>query len=62
MEKTLQSLCKFLLRGLFFCFVELSASLPRIEIIGKDDYFRFSVRDSLALEASFLQVSITKSH
>ncbi|CAD5174312.1 unnamed protein product [Musa acuminata subsp. malaccensis] len=41
---------------------QLSASLPRIEIIGKDDYFRFSVRDSLALEASFLQVSITKSH
>ncbi|XP_064960299.1 phospholipase SGR2 isoform X1 [Musa acuminata AAA Group] len=34
---------------------QLSASLPRIEIIGKDDYFRFSVRDSLALEASFLQ-------
>ncbi|URD95975.1 DDHD [Musa troglodytarum] len=34
---------------------QLSASLPRIEIVGKDDYFRFSIRDSLALEASFLQ-------
>ncbi|XP_068647441.1 phospholipase SGR2 [Aristolochia californica] len=34
---------------------ELSASVPTTAIIGKSDYFRFSVRDSLALEASFLQ-------
>ncbi|XP_072999918.1 phospholipase SGR2-like isoform X1 [Typha latifolia] len=34
---------------------ELSASVPRTEIVGKSEYFRFSMRDSLALEASFLQ-------
>ncbi|XP_020088606.1 phospholipase SGR2 isoform X1 [Ananas comosus] len=44
----------------YFCKVplgvgELSASVPRTEIVGKSDYFRFSMRDSLALEASFLQ-------
>ncbi|WOL03623.1 phospholipase SGR2 [Canna indica] len=44
----------------YFCKVplaekELAASVPRTEIVGKSDYFRFSVRDSLALEASFLQ-------
>ncbi|EEC82796.1 hypothetical protein OsI_27560 [Oryza sativa Indica Group] len=33
----------------------LSASVPRTEIVGKGDYFRFSMRDSLALEASFLE-------
>ncbi|KAG8086633.1 hypothetical protein GUJ93_ZPchr0010g8921 [Zizania palustris] len=33
----------------------LSASVPQTEIIGKGDYFRFSMRDSLALEASFLE-------
>ncbi|KAG6486806.1 hypothetical protein ZIOFF_055386 [Zingiber officinale] len=46
----------------YFCKVplaekELAASVPRTEIIGKSDYFRFSKRDSLALEASFLQVT-----
>ncbi|KAG6530450.1 hypothetical protein ZIOFF_012689 [Zingiber officinale] len=45
----------------YFCKVplaekELAASVPRIEIIEKSDYFQFSKRDSLALEASFLQV------
>ncbi|XP_042427425.1 phospholipase SGR2-like isoform X2 [Zingiber officinale] len=45
----------------YFCKVplaekELAASVPRTEIIGKSDYFRFSKRDSLALEASFLQM------
>lgn len=35
---------------------ELSASVPRTEIVGKSDYFRFGMRDSLAVEASFLQV------
>ncbi|XP_078443291.1 shoot gravitropism 2 (SGR2) [Wolffia australiana] len=44
----------------YFCKVpltgkELAASIPRTEVVGKSDYFRFSVRDSLALEASFLQ-------
>ncbi|XP_042459090.1 phospholipase SGR2-like [Zingiber officinale] len=44
----------------YFCKVplaekELAASIPRTEIVGKSDYFRFSMRDSLALEASFLQ-------
>ncbi|KAH7663805.1 alpha/beta-Hydrolases protein [Dioscorea alata] len=34
---------------------ELAASVPRTEIVGKSDYFRFGMRDSLALEASFLQ-------
>ncbi|AQK51147.1 Phospholipase SGR2 [Zea mays] len=33
----------------------LSSSVPRTEIVGKGDYFRFSERDSLALEASFLE-------
>ncbi|XP_074570030.1 phospholipase SGR2-like isoform X2 [Curcuma longa] len=45
----------------YFCKVplsekELAASVPRTEIVGKSDYFRFSKRDSLALEASFLQM------
>ncbi|XP_026665196.2 phospholipase SGR2 isoform X2 [Phoenix dactylifera] len=44
----------------YFCKVplaekELAASVPQTEIVGKSDYFRFSMRDSLALEASFLQ-------
>nr|XP_023882469.1 phospholipase SGR2 [Quercus suber]POF22783.1 phospholipase sgr2 [Quercus suber] len=34
---------------------ELAASVPRTEIVGKSDYFRFGMRDSLAIEASFLQ-------
>ncbi|XP_039137862.1 LOW QUALITY PROTEIN: phospholipase SGR2 [Dioscorea cayenensis subsp. rotundata] len=34
---------------------EFAASVPRTEIVGKSDYFRFGMRDSLALEASFLQ-------
>ncbi|OVA14553.1 DDHD [Macleaya cordata] len=34
---------------------ELAASVPRTEIVGKSEYLRFSIRDSLALEASFLQ-------
>lgn len=44
----------------YFCKVplaekQLSASVPQTEVVGKSDYFRFSMRDSLALEASFLQ-------
>ncbi|CAL9136027.1 unnamed protein product [Musa acuminata var. zebrina] len=44
----------------YFCKVplaekELASSVPCTEIVGKSDYFRFSMRDSLALEASFLQ-------
>ncbi|XP_030509544.2 phospholipase SGR2 isoform X2 [Cannabis sativa] len=44
----------------FFCKVplaenELAASVPRAEIVGKGEYFRFGRRDSLAIEASFLQ-------
>ncbi|KAM7280507.1 hypothetical protein ACFE04_007641 [Oxalis oulophora] len=44
----------------YFCklplsFNELAASIPRTEIVGKGDYFRFGIRDSLAIEASFLQ-------
>ncbi|KAJ0024284.1 hypothetical protein Pint_07570 [Pistacia integerrima] len=44
----------------YFCKVPLlpnepSASLPRTEIVGKNEYFRFGMRDSLAIEASFLQ-------
>ncbi|KAH9725510.1 phospholipase SGR2 [Citrus sinensis] len=34
---------------------ELAASVPSTEIVGKSDYFRFGMRDSLAIEASFLQ-------
>ncbi|XP_047325127.1 phospholipase SGR2 [Impatiens glandulifera] len=34
---------------------ELAASVPRTEIVGKGDYFRFGMRDSLAIEAAFLQ-------
>ncbi|XP_062153849.1 phospholipase SGR2 isoform X4 [Alnus glutinosa] len=44
----------------YFCEVplaenELAASVPRTEIVGKSDYFRFGMRDSLAIEAYFLQ-------
>lgn len=44
----------------YFCKVplaerQLSASVPQTEIVSKSDYYRFSMRDSLALEASFLQ-------
>ncbi|XP_022718415.1 phospholipase SGR2 isoform X4 [Durio zibethinus] len=44
----------------YFCKVplaenDLAASIPRTEIVGKSDYFRFGMRDSLAIEASFLQ-------
>lgn len=44
----------------YFCKVpfapnELAASVPMTEIVGKSEYFRFSLRDSHALEASFLQ-------
>uniref|UniRef100_A0A5B7B4E9 Putative phospholipase SGR2 isoform X2 n=1 Tax=Davidia involucrata TaxID=16924 RepID=A0A5B7B4E9_DAVIN len=34
---------------------ELAASVPRTEIVGKGNYFRFGMRDSLAIESSFLQ-------
>lgn len=45
----------------YFCKVpfsvnEVAASIPHTEIVGKGDYFRFGMRDSLAIEASFLQV------
>ncbi|KAI3461756.1 hypothetical protein Pfo_018419 [Paulownia fortunei] len=44
----------------YFCKVplavnELAASVPRTEIVGNGDYFRFGMRDSLAIEAFFLQ-------
>uniref|UniRef100_A0A2P2MMR8 DDHD domain-containing protein n=1 Tax=Rhizophora mucronata TaxID=61149 RepID=A0A2P2MMR8_RHIMU len=44
----------------YFCQVplaehELAASIPRTEIVGKGKYFRFGTRDSLAIEACFLQ-------
>ncbi|KAF6167109.1 hypothetical protein GIB67_041364 [Kingdonia uniflora] len=44
----------------YFCKIpladnELAASIPQTEIVGKGEYFRFGMRDSLALEASFLQ-------
>ncbi|KAM7268779.1 hypothetical protein ACFE04_010945 [Oxalis oulophora] len=44
----------------YFCklplsFNELAASIPRTEIVGKGDYFRFGIRVSLAIKASFLQ-------
>ncbi|KAI3965003.1 hypothetical protein MKW92_026283 [Papaver armeniacum] len=44
----------------YFCKIplrinEVAASVPRTDIVGKSEYFRFSMRDSLALEASFLQ-------
>ncbi|CAM6040875.1 unnamed protein product, partial [Sphagnum compactum] len=34
---------------------EAAAQVPASEVVGKGEYFRFSVRDSLALEASFVQ-------
>ncbi|KAL2454456.1 Phospholipase SGR2 [Abeliophyllum distichum] len=34
---------------------KLAASVPPTEIVGKSDYFRFGMRDSLAIEATFLQ-------
>ncbi|KAK4803702.1 hypothetical protein SAY86_003519 [Trapa natans] len=44
----------------YFCKVplaenELAAAIPHTEIVGKSEYFRFGMRDSLAIEASFLQ-------
>lgn len=44
----------------YFCKVplginELAASVPHSEVVGKGEYFRFGMRDSLAIEASFLQ-------
>ncbi|CAM8911658.1 unnamed protein product [Rhodiola kirilowii] len=44
----------------YFCKVplaenELAAAFPRMEIVGKGEYFRFGMRDSLAIESSFLQ-------
>ncbi|KAK6916123.1 DDHD domain, partial [Dillenia turbinata] len=44
----------------YFCKVplaenELSASVPHSEIVEKGDYFRFGMRDSLTIEAAFLQ-------
>ncbi|CAA2985724.1 phospholipase SGR2 isoform X1 [Olea europaea subsp. europaea] len=44
----------------YFCKVplginELAASVPKTEIVGKGHYFRFGMRDSLAIEASFLE-------
>lgn len=42
-----------------FCdciYTELAAAIPQTEVVGKGDYFRFGMRDSLAIEASFLQV------
>nr|GEV11683.1 phospholipase SGR2 [Tanacetum cinerariifolium] len=35
--------------------LDLAAALPLTEVVGKGDYFRFGMRDSLAIEASFLQ-------
>ncbi|KAL4589700.1 hypothetical protein LXL04_002608 [Taraxacum kok-saghyz] len=34
---------------------EVAANVPRAETVEKSDYFRFGMRDSLAIEASFLQ-------
>lgn len=34
---------------------QLAASIPRAEVVGKGEYFRFGMRDSLAIEACFLQ-------
>ncbi|KAH0854832.1 hypothetical protein HID58_037127 [Brassica napus] len=47
----------------YFCKVplaenELAASVPRTDVVGKSEYFRFGMRDSLAIEASFLQVPV----
>lgn len=50
----------FLLLLLFS--TELAASIPRTEIVGKCDFFRFGMRDSLAIEASFLQVLFWNSY
>jgi hypothetical protein len=41
---------------LWYSVAELAASVPSTEMVGKSDYFRFGMRDSLAIEASFLQV------
>ncbi|KAI3738733.1 hypothetical protein L2E82_28853 [Cichorium intybus] len=46
----------------FRCYIEggqaeeLAAAVPDTEVVGKGDYFRFGMRDSLAIKASFLQV------
>ncbi|CAI0556497.1 unnamed protein product [Linum tenue] len=51
----------------YFCRVplaptELAASVPRNEVVEKGEYFRFGMRDSLAIEASFLQVILVILH
>ncbi|KAI3721111.1 hypothetical protein L2E82_32115 [Cichorium intybus] len=35
--------------------VKLAADVPNTEVVGKGDYFRFGMRDSLPIETSFLQ-------
>lgn len=46
-----------LIPGCCHClYTELAAAIPPTEVVGKGDYFRFGMRDSLAIEASFLQV------
>uniref|UniRef100_M4FBF9 DDHD domain-containing protein n=1 Tax=Brassica campestris TaxID=3711 RepID=M4FBF9_BRACM len=50
----------------YFCKVplaehELAASVPGTDVVGKSEYFRFGMRDSLAIEASFLQPTETLS-
>ncbi|KAL8167211.1 hypothetical protein V2J09_008710 [Rumex salicifolius] len=44
----------------YFCKVplgvnQLAPSIPQTEIVGKGEYFHFGMRDSLAIEAAFLQ-------
>ncbi|XP_031272151.1 LOW QUALITY PROTEIN: phospholipase SGR2-like [Pistacia vera] len=39
-----------------------TASRPRTEIVGKNEYFCFGMRDFLGIEASFMQVDLVKRH
>lgn len=43
-----------------YVLAELAASVPRTDVVGKSEYFRFGMRDSLAIEASFLQVLLLR--
>lgn len=36
--------------------IDPAAGVPTTEVVAKGDYLRFSKRDSLSLEAAFLQV------
>lgn len=37
-----------------YLYTELAAAIPQTEVVGKGDYFRFGMRDSLAIDAGYI--------